>query len=53
VFTRTDKQVYNISDPDNREIITSIESISGTGKTTDLMMIIASLLMKKSIFQKA
>jgi hypothetical protein len=38
VFTRTDRQVY-ISDPDNRELVTSMESISAIGKTIDPMMI--------------
>jgi hypothetical protein len=41
-----------ISDPDNREIVTSMESISGTGKTTDPMMIMAGLLMKEKHFPK-
>ena len=49
VFTRTDKQVY-ILDPNNHEIVTSMESISGTRKTTDLMMIMAGLLMKEKHF---
>lgn len=49
VFTQTDKQVY-ISDPNNREIVTSMESISGTGKTTDPMMIMVGLLMKEKHF---
>ena len=38
VFTRTDQQVY-ISDPDNRELVTSMESISAIGKSTNPMMI--------------
>src|SRR5277367_4478808 len=38
VFTRTDKQVY-ISDPDNRELVTSMESIDAEGGTTNPMLI--------------
>jgi hypothetical protein len=49
VFTQTDKQVY-ISDPNNQEIVTSIESISGVGKTTDPMMIMAGQVIKEKHF---
>ncbi len=38
MFTWTGRQVY-ILDPDNRELVTSIESIDGEGGTTDPMMI--------------
>jgi hypothetical protein len=49
VFTRTDKQVY-ISDPDNRELVTLIESICAIGTTTDPMMIMPSQQMKEKHF---
>ena len=51
VFTRTDRQVY-ILDPDNRELLTSIESISAIGKTTDPMMIMLGKQMKEKHFPK-
>jgi hypothetical protein len=51
VFTQTDWQVY-ISDPDNRELVTSMESISAIGKTTDPMMIILGEQMKEKHFPK-
>jgi hypothetical protein len=41
IFTQMDKQVY-ISDPDNRELVTSMESIDGEGGTIDLMLIMPS-----------
>jgi hypothetical protein len=49
VFTRTGKQVY-ISDPDNRELVTSMESIDGEGGTTDPMMIMLGQLIKEKHF---
>jgi hypothetical protein len=49
VFTRTSKQVY-ISDLDNRELVTSIESIDGEGGTTDPMMIMPGPLIKEKHF---
>ena len=51
MFTRTDRQVY-ISDPDNRELVTSMESISAVGKTTDPMMIMLGQQMKEKHFPK-
>ena len=51
VFTQTDRQVY-VSDPDNREIVTSIESISAISKTTDPMMIMPGQQMKEKHFPK-
>jgi hypothetical protein len=51
VFTWTDKQVY-ILDPNNREIVTSMESISGVEKTTDPMLIMASQVIKEKHFPK-
>jgi hypothetical protein len=51
VFTQTDQQVY-ISDPDNRELVTLIESISVIRKTTDLIMIILAKQMKEKYFLK-
>ena len=50
VFTQIDKQVY-ISDPDNREIVTSIESIDSEGGTTDPIIIIPSQIIKENFFQ--
>ena len=51
VFTRTDKQVY-ISDPDNREQVTSMESISAEGGTIDPMIIMPGQVIKEKHFQK-
>jgi hypothetical protein len=51
VFTRTDRQVY-ISDPDNRELVTSMESISSIGTTTDPMIIMPGQQMKEKHFPK-
>jgi hypothetical protein len=51
VFTRTDRQVY-ISNPDNRELVTSMESISAIGKSTNLMMIMPGQQMKEKHFLK-
>ena len=41
-----------ISDPDNQELVTSMESISGVGTTTDPMMIMPSQQMKEKHFPK-
>jgi len=49
VFTRTKKQVY-ISDPDNRELITSIECICTDGTAIQPMIIMASCIMKEKHF---
>jgi hypothetical protein len=51
VFTRTDRQVY-ISDLDNRELVTSMESISGISTTTDPIMIMPGQQMKEKHFPK-
>jgi DDE superfamily endonuclease len=51
VFTRRGKQIY-ISDPDNRELVTSMESISAEGKTTDPMIIMPGQVMKEKHFPK-
>jgi hypothetical protein len=51
VFTQTDRQVY-ISDLDNRELVTSMESISSVGTTTDPMMVMLSQQMKEKHFLK-
>jgi hypothetical protein len=51
VFTRRGKQVY-ISDPDNRELVTSMESISAEGKTTDPMIIMPGQVIKEKHFPK-
>ena len=46
MFNRIDKQVY-ISDPDNRELITSMESIDAIGGTTDPMLIMPGQVMNQ------
>src|SRR5204863_3840507 len=51
VFNCTEKQVY-ILDPDNRELITSMESISAEGGTTDPMLIMPGQVMKEKHFPK-
>jgi hypothetical protein len=51
VFTQTEQQVY-ISDPDNRELVTLIESISVIRKTTDPIMIILNKQIKEKHFLK-
>ena len=52
VFNCTEKQVY-ISDSDNCELITSMESISAEGGTTDLMLIMSDQVMKEKHFPKS
>jgi DDE superfamily endonuclease len=49
VFTRTKKQVY-ISDPDNRELVTSMECICADGSAIQPMIIIAGCVMKEKHF---
>ena len=44
-----DKQVY-ISDPDNRELVTSMESIDGEGGTIDPMLIMPGQVIKEKHF---
>jgi hypothetical protein len=51
VFTQTDRQVY-ILDLDNYELVTSIESISAIGKTTNLMIIMPGQQIKEKHFPK-
>ena len=51
MFTRTDKQVY-ISDLDNCKLVTSIESISAVGGTTDLIVIMPGQVIKEKHFPK-
>ena len=51
VFTQSGKQVY-IADPDNRELITSMESIDGEGGTTNPMVIMPGRVIKEKHFPK-
>jgi DDE superfamily endonuclease len=51
VFTQTNRQVY-ISDLDNRELLTFIESISAISKTSDPIVIMLSQQMKEKHFPK-
>src|SRR5208282_2409459 len=51
VFTRTIRHVY-ISDPDNRELVTLIESIDGESRTTDPMLIMPGQVMKQKHIPK-
>jgi hypothetical protein len=49
VFTQIDKQVY-ILDPNNRELVTSMESIDGEGGTIDPMLIMPGQVIKEKHF---
>lgn len=51
VFTSTDRQVY-ISDPDNREQVTSMECINAAGGTIHPMLIMPGQIMKEKHFPK-
>ena len=49
VFTRTDKPVY-MADPENRELITSMECINAIGQAIQPMIIMSGVVMKEKHF---
>jgi len=53
VLTHTNQKAVYIADPENRESITIIESISGDGCTIDPMVIMQGVIMKEKHFNNS
>jgi len=50
VFTHTENKAVYISDPENRELVTSMECISASGETIDPMVILQGIIFKEKHF---
>jgi hypothetical protein len=50
VFTHTTCKAVYLADPKNRELITTVKTISGTGATIDPMVILAGSVLKEKYF---
>jgi len=50
VFTRVENKAVYISDPENRELVTSMECISADGRSINPMIIMAGIVFKEKHF---